>query len=74
MEELNINQMKETAGGYVVEDKKANKFWIVRQNGTVIAPAPDRETAIQFAKQFNESATVLSMEEYKLKFGRELQW
>ncbi len=74
MEELNLNQMKDIGGGYVVLDPKTNKYMIVRQDGSVVAPAPDQETAIRFARQFNTSGTVLTLDEYKKKFGRDLAW
>jgi hypothetical protein len=74
MEELNLNEMEQVSGGLVVSDPEQNKFWIIRQNGTVIAPAPTEELAIEFAKQFQTSPTVITKEEYKAKFGRELIW
>jgi len=40
----------------------------------VIAPAPTKELAIEFAKQFGTSPTVIDMKEYKAKFGRDLVW
>lgn len=74
MEELNLNEMEKVSGGYVVDDPEKNKFWIIRQNGTVIAPAPNEEQAMEFAKQFGTSPTVITMDEYKAKFGRDLVW
>ena len=74
MSELNLNEMEEVSGGLVVDDLEKNKFWIIRPNGTVIAPAPTKELAIEFAKQFGTSPTVIDMKEYKAKFGRDLVW
>lgn len=74
MNELNLNEMEKVSGGLVVNDTEENKFWIIRQNGTVIAPAPSLELAIEFAKQFQTSPSVITKEEYKAKFGRELVW
>ena len=73
MKELKPEEMEKIIGGYVVEDSN-NKYWIVRQDGSVIAPAPDKEKAIEFAKTFNTSPTVITAEEYKIHFGRDLVW
>lgn len=70
--EMDLHDLEKASGGYVVED--SGKYWIVRQNGSVISPAPDREKAVEFAKTFNTSPTVISAEEYKKLFGRDLVW
>lgn len=72
--ELNLNEMEKVSGGFVVEDTMANKYWVVRQDGSVIAPAPNKEQAIEFAKAFSTSGTVITREEYKKRFGRDLVW
>jgi hypothetical protein len=72
--QLNLDEMEKISGGYVVSDPENNKFWIIRQNGTVIAPAPNEAKAIEFAKDFGTSPTILTLDQYKAKFGRELKW
>ena len=72
--EINFDEMKKVSGGYVVNDEANNKYWIVRQDGSVIAPAPSVEQAQEFAKEFQTSPTVMTMEEYKKHFGRDLVW
>ncbi len=72
--EINLNEMEKVNGGYVVNDAANNKFWIVRQDGSVIAPAPSLEKAQEFAKDFHTSPSVMTMEEYKKHFGRDLIW
>ena len=72
--EINLNEMEKVNGGYVVDDAANNKFWIVRQDGSVIAPAPSLEKAQEFAKEFQTSPSVMTMEEYKKHFGRDLIW
>ena len=62
MKELKPEEMEKVSGGYVVNDEKENKFWIVRQDGTVIAPAPSKEQAIEFAKAFSTSQAVITKE------------
>ncbi len=74
MRELTEEQLKEINGGYVVDDKANNRCYIVRQDGSVIAPAPSVEKAAEFAKAYNISATVMTPEEYKKHFGREFEW
>ena len=72
--EINLDEMGKVSGGYVVNDEANNKFWIVRQDGSVIAPAPSMEKAIEFAKDFQTSPSVMTMDEYKKHFGRDLVW
>ena len=72
--EINLNEMEKVNGGYVVNDETNNKYWIVRRDGSVIAPAPSLEKAQEFAKDFQTSPTVMTMEEYKKHFGRDLVW
>ena len=74
VEELHMDELDQAAGGYVVKDPKTGKYMIVRQDGSVIAPAPDQATAERFARQFNTSARTLTADEYKKLFGRELNW
>ena len=47
---------------------------LIRQDGSVISPAPDRESAISFAKAFSISQDVMTLEEYRKHFGRKLEW
>ena len=71
---LTLEEMEQVTGGYVVKDPEQDKFWVVRQDGTVIGPAPDEKSAVSFAKAFNVSQDVITLDEYKEKFGRELEW
>ncbi len=71
---LNMEEMEKVTGGYVVDEGTGNKFWVVRQDGSVIAPAPTLEKAIEFAKAFSVSTTVMDRAEYKKRFGRDLEW
>ena len=68
-EELNA-----VSGGMIVDDGDGTKFWLVRQNGTVISPVPGLEKAEDFVKAYGESTKVISREEYKKLFGRDLVW
>ena len=79
MRELDLNEMKKVSGGAVVVeempgDPNATKYWIVRQDGTVYAPSPSLEQAIECAKQLNLSQQVLTKEQYREMFGRDLVW
>ena len=38
--ELHMEEMEKVSGGYVVEDGTGSKYWVVRQDGKVIGPAP----------------------------------
>ena len=72
--ELKPEELDKVAGGFVVDEGDGRKYWMVRHDGTVIGPAPTLENAIAFAKEFNESPTVLTREQYRARFGRELVW
>ncbi len=71
---LDNSALEGVAGGYVVDEGDGQKYWLIRQDGTVIAPTPGREKAQEFAKAYGLSTTVLNKEEYKRKFGRDLIW
>ena len=70
--ELNDDVLNSVSGGLVVQD--GEKFWLVRQNGTVISPVPGIEQGVDFAKAYGESTRVISVEEYKKLYGRDLVW
>lgn len=67
-------ELREVSGGMIVDDGDGKKYWLVRQNGTVISPVPGLEKAEEFAKAYGESTRVVSKEEYKNLFGRDLVW
>lgn len=71
---LNMEEMEKVSGGYVVEDGTGSKYWVVRQDGKVIGPAPTLDNAIDFAKAFGVSTKVMTLEEYKNFFGHDLKW
>ena len=71
---LTLEDMEKVSGGLVVVDDANGKYWVVREDGSVIGPAPDEEHAVGFAKGFNVSPTVITLEQYKKKFGRDLVW
>ena len=72
--ELNLDELENVNGGLVMNDPETNKYWLVRQDGTIIAPAPTQEDAVSFAKGFSISPTIITKEEYKKMFGRDPVW
>jgi hypothetical protein len=74
MKELNDQMAEEISGGVIVDDGDGKKFWLVRQDGTVISPVPSKEKAVDFAKAYNISQQIMTKEEYARRFGRELAW
>ena len=71
---LNLEELENVSGGVIVDDGDGKKFWLVRQDGTVISPVPSGEQAIDFAKAYNISTQIMTREEYARHFGRELRW
>ena len=71
---LTPEQLETISGGMIVDDGDGKMFWLVRQNGTVISPVPGLENAVEFAKAYRESTRVVTQEEYKKLFGRDLVW
>ena len=73
MKEISMDDMAKVSGGVIVEEGDG-KYWVVRQDGTVYAPAPSLEKAIEFCKTLSISTEVMTREEYKRRFGRDLVW
>ena len=71
---LDDSVLEDVSGGYVVDDGDGQKYWLIRQDGSVISPVPGRAKAQEFAKAYGLSTTVLNKEEYRAKFGRDLIW
>ena len=71
---LSEQELEAVSGGVIVDDGDGKKFWLVRQDGTVISPVPGKEKAIDFAKAYHISTQIMSKEEYTRHFGRELTW
>ena len=74
MMELSPEQLEAINGGIVVSDRVNNKYYMVKQDGSVIGPAPTEEKAQEFIKSYNMSPTVMTLEEYELHFGRKFEW
>ena len=66
--------MEDVAGGVIVEDNDGKKYWLVRQDGSVISPVPSKEQAIDFADAYSISTQIMTKEEYAKHFGRPLVW
>ena len=73
LEKTTLDDLAKASGGVIV-DEGNGKFWVVRQDGTVSAPAPSLEKAIEYAKTLSISTEVLTTEQYKKRFGRDLAW
>ncbi len=71
---LSLSDMKQVTGGIIVDEGDGKTYWVVRQDGTVFAPAPSLEKAQEFAKTLSISPDVLTKEEYEKHFGRPLKW
>ena len=72
MEPLNEEILEKVTGGVIVED--GDKYWLVRQTGVVISSAPTLKQAKDFLGAYGENADVISLADYKRKFGRDLIW
>ena len=73
MEKATLDDLAKASGGVIVEEGDG-RFWVVRQDGTVYAPAPSLEKAIEYAKTLSISTEVLTKAQYRKRFGRDLQW
>ena len=74
MKKLTEQEVEIVSGGVIVDDGNGQKFWLVRQDGTVISPVPSREKAVEFAQAYHISTQIMTKEEYARHFGRELAW
>ncbi len=73
-QKLGDQQVEEICGGIIVEEGDGEKYWVVRQDGTVIAPAPSKEKAVEYAQAYHIITKIMTKEEYFNHFGRELAW
>lgn len=71
---LSMEDMEKITGAYVVDPGTGTQYWVVRQDGQVIGPAPTLKNAQDFAKAFGVSTTVMTLDDYKKHFGHELKW
>ncbi len=74
MTQFSDTELEDVSGGLIVDDGDGKKFWLVRQDGTVISAVPGREKAIEFARAYSISPQIMTREEYTRHFGRELVW
>lgn len=72
VKELNMNDLEQVAGGVIV-DNGGEQLFLVRQDGTIIGPAP-RNKAKSFATSFSTSTEVISKADYEKRFGRPFVW
>lgn len=72
--ELTSEMLEGISGGVIVNDGDGERYWLVRQNGTVISPVPSLEKAKEFISAYGESPRVISREEYKKIYGKDLVW
>ena len=72
-EKITLDDLAKATGGVIV-DEGNGKFWVVRQDGTVYAPAPSLEKALEYARTLSISTEILTKDQYKKRFGRDLVW
>lgn len=74
MEKINLDEyLENVSGGLLVKDDARNEYWLVRRDGSVIAPVP-MEKGAEFARAYGTSDQVVTKEDYLRIFGRELKW
>lgn len=71
-QELNMEDLDKVNGGVIV-DNGGEKMFLVRQDGTIIGPAP-RDKANSFARTFSTSTEIISQSDYEKRFGRPFVW
>ena len=72
MKKLTMEELEQVTGGVIV-DIGEDVLYIVRQDGTVVGPAP-KEMAESFAKTLSVSTEIITGEDYQKRFGRPFQW
>ncbi len=70
---LGDEELENAVGGLLVEEGDGKRYWLVRQDGSVIAPIPI-ENGREFAQAYGVSERIVTREEYRSMFGRELRW
>ena len=70
MDKMKLDQAEQVAGGFVLNYEEKKEYWVVRQDGSKIVPAPTLEEAQKYAKQYNISDKVLTEKEYMQHYGR----
>ena len=73
MEKLDLDQLGQVTGGFVLNNEEKNEIWVIRQDGSKIVPAVNLEEAQKIAKQYNISTTVLNEKDYKKHYGRDFE-
>lgn len=71
MDKLNLDQAGQVTGGFVLNNEEKKEIWVVKQDGSKIAPAANLDEARRIAKQYNISPTVLTEKDYKEHYGRD---
>ena len=71
---LSPEELDNVSGGVIVDDGDGKKFWLVRQDGTVISPVPGKDKALEMANEYHISPRIMTKEEYARHYGRELKW
>ncbi len=74
LNEISLDELNKVSGGLIVDQGNGTTYWLIRQDGTVIAPAPSKEKALEFAKTLNISTEIIGSDDYVKRFGRELKW
>jgi hypothetical protein len=72
MQELNLDEMDKVSGGLIVKDAATNKYWVTKDDGVVVFPAPNKACAVDLAKALKVEQEIITLEEYKKRFGHEL--
>ena len=73
LNEVKMDELAQVVGGVIVAEGDG-RFWVVRQDGTVLAPVQSLEDAVEFAKSLSTNTTVISKSKYKDMFGRDFSW
>lgn len=70
--ELTLNELDNVNGGLIVKDAATNKYWVTKDDGVVVFPAPNKACAVDLAKALKVKPEIITLEEYKKRFGHEL--
>lgn len=71
---LNNEYLEKVNGGLIVDSGDEKTYYLVKEDGSVVAPIPGVDKAMEFARTLELGQELLTMDEYEKRFGKKLEW